>query len=536
MTRILALAAAVLGVALAARVPAEVVTLKDGTVLQGQILEGDEKGLRLQRFDTGGVVFLPWNFLHDRDRDRIRRDRGLDIGELDAFQIPGVRIEMLDRTVYEGVMGEQEPDKIWLHTAQSRIPILTSRIVRQEAITVNAVEVYPPDKLYDDRMAEGRPTDVDSHFELGKFCMQIELYDKAIEHFGKVQELDPQYKPDFVQKRLTECQVMLANRAQAELVNRITRLLYANKFKEALDQIAALEQLEDLDPVWKTKLADKKKEAGEKRESFLIRSIAATMPPFIRHLAEVAGKDRNLSLPNARNYAQRDLSRDLRARLVNRFEIEEKEVRDFIAKIKSYHQFKVSYGDFTWFAPGETPPTFQRQQSGRTTQSDRGRITRASDRSRQSQQQREKPLPKADELWAQSIAKQRTSFIHALWAERAREVHVVRIERQACSVCAGRGTTRITGEGGIVEIRCTRCRGIGSDRVVVYRIGPGDGQGNVASPASEAGQGLTPAERLRQKLLERQRGRTEPGGQPPGGQPPSGGDRPGLRRPGGDRR
>ena len=67
--------AALMVLAIAAPAPAEVITLTDGTVLQGKILDGDEKGLRMQRFDTGGIVFLPWHFLIERDRDRIRRDR-----------------------------------------------------------------------------------------------------------------------------------------------------------------------------------------------------------------------------------------------------------------------------------------------------------------------------------------------------------------------------------------------------------------------------------------------------------------------------
>ena len=106
-----------------------------------------------------------------------------------------------DRTVYEGVIAEEEADKIWLHTAQNKIPIPRNRIVRKDSITVNAVEVYPNTKLYEDRLAEMGQLDVEGHFELGKFCMQIELYEKVIEHFGKVQELDPTFKPDFIQAR-----------------------------------------------------------------------------------------------------------------------------------------------------------------------------------------------------------------------------------------------------------------------------------------------------------------------------------------------
>jgi tetratricopeptide (TPR) repeat protein len=491
---------------------ADVITLRDGTVLQGKVLEGDEKGLRLQRFDTGGVVFLPWNFLIDRDRDRIRKDRGLDIGELDFLQIPGVRIELMDRTVYEGVIAEQEADKLWLHTSQSRIPIPLKSIVSKETVKVNAVEVYPPAKLYEDKRAQnGEPVDAEAHFELAKFCMQIEYYEKAIEHLGKVQEMDPQFKPDFVQARLAECQSLVANQATVKLFNNLTRLLYANKFTEALDQITALEQLEDLDEVWKNKLAEKKKEAETKRETFFIRSLTSTLPRFIRFVAETASKDRNLSWKNAMNFARRNFSRDLQARLMTRFDLDQKDVRKFLGEIKSYHQIKVSYGPFTWFAPGEKPPRFRKTQSNNNQQ---GRLSRRSSQNNRNQQQKKRELPKQDELWAKSTSKQRMNYIHAYWAEKSREVHVVRIERRPCTACGGRGTNRITGEGGIIETRCWRCRGVASDRVVVYRIGAGDGQGNVAPASGGAARsdGLTPAQRLRQKLLERKKKREEQGG------------------------
>lgn len=500
--------AALLTLAIVLPAAAEVVTLSDGTVLQGKILQGDEKGLRMQRFDTGGVVFLPWSFLVERDRVRIRKDRGLDIGELDIFQIPGVRIELTNRTIYEGVIASDEGDRIVMHTAQSKIPIPKNQIVRRESVTVNAVEVYPPQKLYDDRRAEKAPIDADSHFELAKFSIQIELYEKAIEHFGKVQELDPEYKPDFIQARLAECQTMVAEKGFADLFNSITRLLYSNKFREALDKIAALEEIEELDAVWKEKLKAKKEEAETKRKSFFIRSIASQLPRYIRSVAEAVGKDKNMSWQDGRRYARRDFSRDLRAKLMARFEIDEKELKSFIADIKSYHQIKVSYGAFTWFAPGERPPKFKKVQS-RQSSNQRGRSSRNNNKN----QQKAKQLPKQDDLWARTKSKQRANYLHAMWAERSPEVHVMRVDRRPCSACAGRGTTKSTGEGGIVETRCWRCRGIGSDKVLVYRIGPGDGQGNVAAekPADSAG-GLTPAQRLRQKLLERKKAREQQGG------------------------
>jgi len=504
-------------VILAAPVLADVITLKDGSVLMGKILEGDEKGIRMQRYDTGGVVFLPWDFLIARDVARIRKERGLDIGELDVFQIPGVRIELVDRTVYEGVIASQEKDRILLHTARTKIPIPVNRIVRNESITVNAVDVYPPQKLYDDKVLETPPSGVESHFDLGKFCIQVELYEKAIEHFAKVQELDPEFKPDFIQARLNECQVLVENQAIAELFNRINRMVYVNKFSEALEQIEAMGEMEGLDEVWKAKLEEKKKEAEAKREAFYIRSIASIMPRYIRSVAEAAGKDRNLSYQNARQYARRDFTKDLRAKLMNRFDLDEKELRDFISKIKSYHQIKVSYSSFTWFAKNEKLPRFKKTNRNSRNNNQRGRMSRSGRNNKSKQQQKQKELPKKDDLWATTTSKQRANYLHAYWAESTKDVHVVRIDRRPCLACGGRGTNRITGDGGIVETRCWRCRGIASDRVVVYRIGPGDGQGNVASDQSSKDGSLTPAQRLRQKLLERAKRRQAGGGGDSGG-------------------
>lgn len=486
---------------------AEMITLKDGTVLMGEVLEGDEKGLRMRRYDTGGVVFLPWSFLIERDAKRIKKDRGLDIGELDFLQIPGVRLELTDRSVYEGVIAARDAKQVWIHTAHKKLPIPLHRIVREVPVTVSAVEVYPPEKLYDDQIAKGAPENADDHFQLAKFCLQIEHYEKAIAHFSKVQELDAQFKPDFVQARLNECESLLANQATAQLFNRIKRLTYANKYKEALQQIETMEGME-LDEVWKSKLQKRKAEVEDKREKFLVRSMASVMPPLIRAIATKAGKDRNMSWQDARRYAQRDFSRDLQARLMKRFDIEDREVRELVSKIRSFTQVKVSYGAFTWFAPGERPPNFKRRQANNRN-NNRGRRGGRNGRNNQ-QQEKPKPLPKQDELWGDSVAKQRTNYIHAMWAERGREVHVVRKDRRPCGTCGGRGTVRTTGEGGIVDTRCPRCRGIGTDSVIVYRLGPGDGSGNVKrDPEKPQSQGLSPAERLRQRILERRRQREE---------------------------
>lgn len=504
------LAAVLVLLVLASPAIAEVITLKDGTVLIGKILEGDEKGIRLQRFDTGGVVFLPWNFLIDRDASRIRKDRGLDIGELEIFQVPGVRIELTNRMVYEGVIASQEADRIVLHAARTKIPIPLKNIVRKEAITVNAVDVFPPETLYQERMKENPPDNVEGHFEAAKFCIQIELYNKAIVHLGKVQELDPEFKPDFVQARLNECQTLEENKATTELFNSIVRLLYANRFSEAIEKIDAMKELEGLDEVWKTKLDEKKKEAETKREVFYIRSIASLMPRYVRSVAEAAGKDQNLDFKNGRRYAYKTFTEDLYAKLMSRFELDKKELRDFISKIKSYHQIKVSYGSYTWFARGERPPRFKKVQNTRQN-NQRGRLNRRASQNQKNQQQKPKELPKQDELWARGPAKLRANYLHGTWAERSRDVHVVRIDRRPCSACGGRGSNRITGQGGIVETRCWRCRGIASDRVAVYRIGPGDGKGNVSTQQGST-EGLTPAQRLKQKLLERAKRRQEEGG------------------------
>ncbi len=495
----------VLVLALASSAVAEVITLKDGTVLTGKVLEGDEKGLRLQRFDTGGVVFLPWRFINDRDADRIRKDRGLDLGELDFLEIPGTRIELTDRTVIEGVVLERTKDQLLIQTDQRKLPIPLKRIVREEETTVNAAEVYPGEKLYEDQLAKGEPETASDHFGIAKFCYQIELYEKAIEHFVKVQELEGSFKPDFVRARINECESLLKNEAIAKLFNKITRLGYSRKYKDAIDTIDQMVDAPELDEVWQAKLKEKKAELEEAREKFLIRSIGSMMPPMIRSLANKASKDRNMTLQDARRYASRDFSRDLQARIMKRLDIEEKEARDFIGKVKSYSVLKVSYGAFTWFAKGERPPTFRkRQNNNNDNRGRRGRNNRQAD-------QKKEQLPKADELWASSIAKQREAFIHASFVEAGRETHVMKVERRSCGTCGGRGTVRSTGAGGIVESRCPRCRGIGTDRVIVYRVGPGDGKGNVAT--EETGrQGLSPAERLRQRLLERRKQREERGG------------------------
>jgi len=398
-----------------------------------------------------------------------------------------------------------------LHAARTKIPIPLKNIVRKEAVTVNAVDVFPPETLYQARKKESPPETVEEHFETAKFCIQIELYDKAIVHLAKVQELDPEFKPDFVQARLNECQTLEENKAIAGMFNDIVRLLYANRFSEAMDRIEAMKELEELDEVWKTKLDEKKKEAEAKREAFYIRSIASLMPRYIRSVAEAGGKDQNLDYKNGRRYAYKGFTEDLYAKLMNRFELEKKELRDFISKIKSYHQIKVSFGSYTWFARGERLPRFKKVQNTQRN-NQRGRLSRRRTQNQNNQQQKKKELPKQDELWARGPSKFRTNYLHGTWAERSRDVHVVRIDRRPCLACGGRGTNRITGEGGIIETRCWRCRGIASDRVVVYRIGPGDGKGNVASQSGQSAEGLTPAQRLRQKLLERRKRRQEEGG------------------------
>src|SRR5262245_39398591 len=99
-----------LAAALVAPAGAELVNLKGGRFLQGEILEAGEQGIRVKVYDTGGIFYLPWDSLLPRDAERIRLERGLDVEDSQLVLIvPGVRVTFTNGEVLEGIELEKSP-------------------------------------------------------------------------------------------------------------------------------------------------------------------------------------------------------------------------------------------------------------------------------------------------------------------------------------------------------------------------------------------------------------------------------------------
>src|SRR5262245_63567978 len=73
---------------------AEALRLRDGTLLFGEVLAHEESGVRVRRFDNGGVVDLRWDHLIPEEAERLREAYGYLDKENEGHRVLADRVQI----------------------------------------------------------------------------------------------------------------------------------------------------------------------------------------------------------------------------------------------------------------------------------------------------------------------------------------------------------------------------------------------------------------------------------------------------------
>jgi tetratricopeptide (TPR) repeat protein len=469
---------------------AELVNLKGGRFLQGEILEAGEQGIRVKVFDTGGVFFLPWDSLLPRDAERIRIERGLDVEDSPLVLIvPGVRVTFTNGEILEGVELEKSPKGERVFRFAGRLnptPLKPERILKTEEIQISALDVYTADELYRKKVEEDAPDDVAGHFSMARYCTLIGAYEQAKDHFAKVQELDAAHKPDYIKRELANLDVLLANREVQEQFLRARRLRYSNKFEEARDLLHQLEG--KLQGQLGEQLLKEQETLEKERTVYVIGRLVSEWPKAAKNLCWKAANDPDLKIQKAQEYALREMPKEILELLSTRLSVSAKEIKELWGKRKATGHSRAYYGSGTFIVekiPPAKKPDPNRPGAGTggnrpggsgSGGSSGGRSGGGNQGGRGGNQGRNQPprpqqekLPTPDEWWQQAGGAERSNWLMALYVEKGKDMTVIEVTKENCPTCGGHGVRKKTTEGGISEFRCERCLGLGGDRVVKFR-------------------------------------------------------------------
>jgi hypothetical protein len=237
-----------LGLVLLAPAPApapEVVRLKDGTLVHGEIQDFEEgTGFTLLRADNGGLLKLRWENLGPAEVRRIKESRGFT-GEEHAA-LPGQRRaprheERHDRDRLLVDDGKRDAYTLKRRSGTDSFP--KQFVANVESGRVEGLSVYAPEDLYRVILDEqGAPSTAADHLRVAVACDGAGLYEQAFEHYQLVQQLDPKLKPELIATRVQRARIRIEDKAETAVLDEIRNRLYKNQFDEALAMVADFKQ------------------------------------------------------------------------------------------------------------------------------------------------------------------------------------------------------------------------------------------------------------------------------------------------------
>jgi len=228
----------------------QVLRLRSGDILWGQVVEHDAGTLRFRRIDTGGIVSLPWSFLDPVEEAERRLEFGYVELAAEELLVDAERFTLRDGSELMGVLDGRDTRFIWIKNADGRIPIPVQNIQgAPERVRVAALEVYSRQELYQAKSAElgaalvasGR-TGAVAHDELAKYSERLFDYVHAYEHYSYVDQLDPSYDSQRIGSALERAKLKAEQQEQLDVLSAIDLHSARGRFDRALAALALFEE------------------------------------------------------------------------------------------------------------------------------------------------------------------------------------------------------------------------------------------------------------------------------------------------------
>ncbi|HUR39206.1 MAG TPA: hypothetical protein VM222_06915, partial [Planctomycetota bacterium] len=464
------------------------VRLKSGRILTGIVLVDDtnKEGFSVQRWDTGGTVFIHWNQITDLERARLA-NRVPETKPL-GIMLDGVRAMTNGRDVV-GVLVKEDAAGLHIKTRDAKAPVQIpkSALLRpQEAVKIAESDAYSPDEMVDTRLAKANEKDYAAMLDLGRFAASLRLYDRAKEMYQKAGSADATKKEE-IEAILAQNETLIKEGKAAALVAQVKEYVETIEFAKALETVKKL-------------MADYAETEVAKQNKDLAAAVEKKAKDFegkrVEYLAEnvpQAYKDRRSSLVSQYASASKYKIADA---LQHANKIDEEVVADLAKRMKSTpeeiqtawgkRELKpktVGYGDGSWIVKGgqsggldtdaKTTPATNNGGNGNNGGFGFGGGGGNRNNGNRNQPQTQpvplgKKLETKDEWWATASTSDRRNFIEAEYAKNSSAVKK-ELKTKKCSVCNGEGIRKETRQGVACECKCLRCHGSKEDDIIIYQ-------------------------------------------------------------------
>jgi len=467
----------------------DTVRLKSGRVLAGIVTldDANKEGFTVQRWDTGGIIFVHWTQITDLERLRLlnRTPEAKPVGVM----LDGIRVMTSARDVI-GVLVKEDATSLHVKTKDSKsaVQVPKSALLRpMETLKIPEAEAYSPDEMVDSRSAKANEKDYAAMLDLGRFAASLRLYERAKEFYQKAEAADAS-KKDEIEAILTHNETLIREGHAAELVDQV------KEYVETIEFAKALETLKKLTTDYAdTEVAKQNKDLGASVEK-QAKDFELKRVEYLAENVPKAYKDRRSSLISQYASSKYKIAEALQHANM----LDEEVVADLAKRMKSTPEEiqtawgkrepkprTVGYGDGSWIVKGgqdggldtdakTAPNTGNNNGNGRNNGgfgfgNGGGNGNR---NNRNNAQNQPKPLGKKletkDEWWSTASTSDRRNFLEAEYAKNSSAVKK-EVKTKKCSVCNGEGIRKEVRQGVACECKCLRCHGAREDDIIVYQ-------------------------------------------------------------------
>ncbi len=481
---------AVLFLALSLFVPAgfgEIIRLKNGVELHGEVTAFDpEIGVTVKRFDNGGVVHLRWGHILDADVKALRRDRGYTDEEAKPILIRAKKLWLSSGDYFVGIQVESpQPGMIAVKRLGKVYTFRQPQVRNMETIEVEKQEIFTLDELYQEKVAEGLPETALDHYNLAIYCESVTDYARALEHLQQTAELDSQFKPDVISRKIEQMDVKIREKDATELLNEIRNRIYKKRFEAAFALCDKFVE-ENPDSGQMTELEKLKALAMIKRHDHYQNRILTDYFSYTDRIAYKVAGDKELKLEDALAYARDEMGSDIRKKLAEVFKMEIAEVDELWLNRKGGRSHNATYGTATFIlaedakrvpeteteeeeTKKEEPTTLDENLKKRIEKIKKEREKRA--KKRRSRLRIDDIGQSPEQWWKNANVGSRKQLLIAYYAEYSGDMKIVRVKFQNCSTCSGKGWFEYFSSNEEEQNKepCTICKTLAIVRIVVFK-------------------------------------------------------------------
>jgi tetratricopeptide (TPR) repeat protein len=455
------------------------VELKNGKRIFGRVVESEctDDVLVIREIRSKVKRTVKWSEIKDKVAHKLRVDLGFEVEARESgLKIAGVEITNKAGSTFQGLLVNAktaQKDGVYIlkrADGERRIRATDVRDGPRE-IMMDALEVYTPLELYEQRIKEKPPETAEDHFQLGDFAAFVGALEQAKMHFEKVLEMGSTKFPEsLVNRHLERVKARLANAEAENALKLIRQHTWRKRWKQASEGIAAFKEnykddeglikdVERLDAALK-----------EKRQDYFTGAIPRLLRDTVKKLIAKKVREPELTLKMAQDYAggeagdEETATAEALAAVGEKLGITPEEVVEFWKLRRKRTVYKAFYRDGTFIvidnledalAKAPKPP------SGKNTP----------------KPPKPSPIQTPDGWWDGKIKARKYSeardWLYAWWAENAGMVELMDPKKENCQTCAGKGWTQAmiqTSQGSIPFFnRCQNCHMAKHFRVVRFK-------------------------------------------------------------------